>query len=224
MPTAVIRYATAVASAGAALLLLACASWPGTDLARFAGYIVLAAIVSTCKVKLPGLTSTVSPGFAVLLASVVELSWAETLLLAVVSGLVQSLWRPKRRPMPIQIAFNVATLVISATVAFQLAHQLVADNVAHAAAARVAVATVAIFAANTLLVAVLMGLLEGGNGSFASWRRIHLWTFPHYLVGAVVTTGVFVVSAAAGLPAVWLVLPALYLQFAYQREMADRST
>ena len=124
MPTSVMRYATAVTLTGALLLTLACASWTGSDPARLAGYFLLAVAASTFKVALPGLSGTASPGFAVLLASTIEFGWAETLLLAAVSGIVQCIWRAKKQPAPIQIAFSASSLAISASVAFHLAHQL----------------------------------------------------------------------------------------------------
>lgn len=217
MSASVTRYARVVIVVGAILFLTAIAGWDTRSLPLAGGYLALAALASTFKVRLPGLDGTVSPGFAVLLGAVVELGWSETAALAAVCGVIQCLWHAQKRPAAIQVAFNAAAMVISSGAAYQIAHGLIADNAPYCAVARLAVATPALFAANTLLVAMLLSLLEG-RSAFGFWRKLHLWTFPHYLLGGVTMTGLWFASMAAGLALPWLSLPILYLQFSYQRE------
>lgn len=203
---------------GTVLFLAALVSgWEFKRLPLWGAYAALALLASTFKVRLPGLQGTVSPGFAVLLGATVELGWAETAALAALCGLVQSMWHAKARPAALQVAFNAAAMVISADAAYHISHGLVSDTAAYAAVARLAIATPALFAANTLLVAVLLSLLEG-RSALGFWRKIHLWTFPHYLAGGMAMTGLWFASIAAGLALPWLSLPVLYLQFAHQRE------
>lgn len=217
MPISVTRYASAVVAVGAILFLAAVAGWEARSLPLCAGYLALAALASTFKVRLPGLPGTVSPGFAVLLGAIVELGWAETAVLAALCGLIQTLWHAKRRPAAIQVAFNVAAMVVSSSAAYHISHGLIGDTAAYSAIGRLAVATPALFAANTLLVALLLSLLEG-HSAFGFWRKLQLWTLPHYLAGGVAMSGLWFASIAAGLALPWLSLPVLYLQFAHQRE------
>ncbi len=216
------RYAGLVVAAGATLLLLALANWECHNASQCLGYVAMAAIASTFKVKLPGLTGTVSPGFAVVLAAVVELGWSETAVLAAVCGVVQCVWSARKRPGLLQAAFNAACMVLSAGAAFYLAHSLIPGSAVQVNIARVAIATPALFAANTILIAVLFSLIEERQvASF--WRKIHYWTFPHYVLGAVVTVGLGIASAAAGFALPWLALPVLYMQYAHQREMIGQT-
>ena len=222
MSSQVTRYARVVVAAGLLLLALAILGWDCHSLSRCLGYIAMAAVASTFKVKLPGLTGTVSPGFAAILAAVVELGWAETAVLAAVCGVVQCVWNARKRPGALQIAFNSACMVLSATAAFRLAHLAIANSTQYASVARVVIATPALFAANTILMALLFSLLEGQR-MLGFWRKIHLWTFPHYVLGAVVAVGLGLASSAAGFSLPWLALPVMYLQFAHQREMIGSS-
>jgi hypothetical protein len=221
MPPSVIRYASLVVAAGALLLLLAIAGWECHRLSHCLGYVTMAALASTLKVKLPGLNGTVSPGFAVVLAAIVEADWPETAVLAAVAGVVQCVWGARKRPGALQIAFNAAGMVLSAGAAFHISQSWVPGSAGHATVARIAIATPALFAANTILVAVLFSLLENQN-VLAFWRKIHYWTFPHYVLGALVAMGLGIASTAAGLSLPWLALPVLYLQYAHQREAIGR--
>ncbi len=221
MPGSAQRYVNGVAVAGALLLLMALAEWPGhaeSDFRQWVPYLLLAAFTSTLKVRLPGLAGSASPGFAVLLAAVASLSWAETAPLAVVCGLVQCYWNARKRPSATQLVFNAAAVVVSATIAFRFADWLVPAGSQYEPVARVAIATPTLFAANTILVALLFSLLEGGS-PLGFWRKINLWTFPHYVIGAVVTVATALASHTSGLALPWLALPVLYLQHAFQREL-----
>jgi len=53
-------------------------------------------------------TGTMSVLFIFLLAGIVELGLAKTVVIGAVSVLIQSYWRPKVRPLLVQALFNVA--------------------------------------------------------------------------------------------------------------------
>ena len=134
--------------------------------------------------KLPGLTGSISPGFVFLLVSVATLSWSETVAIAAVSGIVQSLWRPARRPSALQVAFNAATVAISGAVAHSLAHELSQAGGADVMVSVLGVAGVALLASNTLLVSTILCLIQeapfhGGApssfGPFLTTSRGECW-------------------------------------------------
>ena len=60
------------------------------------------------KVRLPGMESTLSVHFLFVLLGILELSLAETLVIGCSAVLVQSVWKTKRKPQPIQVVFNVS--------------------------------------------------------------------------------------------------------------------
>ena len=63
-------------------------------------------------------------GVAQILADVysITLGWQAAAMIAAVSAILQCMWRPKIRPTVIQIAFNSATMTLSALVATQAAN------------------------------------------------------------------------------------------------------
>lgn len=61
---------------------------------RLVAYLALAFITATWKVRLPGMTGTVSVSFVSLVVVVLKLEFAETILISTLMGVVQSLWKP----------------------------------------------------------------------------------------------------------------------------------
>jgi hypothetical protein len=108
MPKNALIYAWTVTALGVIVAASTAMLWQPRDTPAFLMSLGLALLASTLKVKLPGLTGTISPGFVFLLVAVARLSWSETVAIGVASALVQSLWRAKRRPANLQIGFNVS--------------------------------------------------------------------------------------------------------------------
>src|SRR5262245_59393432 len=83
------------------------------DLAMYMSFFVLALLTSTFKVRLPGITGTISVNFLFVLIATAVFTLAETVLMASFACVVQCLWKTKRRPQMIQVLFNVSVLSIS---------------------------------------------------------------------------------------------------------------
>src|SRR5437762_13963611 len=86
--------------------------WSFPDLSRYFGYLLLACLASTLKIKLPKIRGTMSVNFLFILIGVAQLTIAETIALGCVAALVQCLWRPRNRPTMAQALFNISTLVM----------------------------------------------------------------------------------------------------------------
>src|SRR5215467_9916103 len=99
--------------------------WHFRDATAFGVCLALALFASTLKLKVAGLTETLSPGFVFLLISIAMLNWSETIVIAVASGLAQSLWKPKRGPSLLQLGFAGGTMAISAAVTSSVTRALV---------------------------------------------------------------------------------------------------
>src|SRR5438552_12083767 len=93
-----------------------------SDLPRYFSYLLLAVFASTLKVRLPGITGTISVNFLFILIGIADFTLAETLTMGCAAILIQCIWRTKRRPQVVQVAFNMAALAISIAVAFQVSH------------------------------------------------------------------------------------------------------
>ena len=74
------------------------------NIAQFICYLLIAILASRLKVNLPGITGTMSVNFLFILLGILELSFAETLVLGYAAILVQCFDRD--RPSPIQVTFN----------------------------------------------------------------------------------------------------------------------
>src|SRR6185503_4149955 len=92
------------------------------NLPRYFSYLLLAVVASTLKVRLPGITGTISVNFLFILIGIADFTFAETLTMGCTAILIQCVWRTKTRPRFAQVFFNVAALALSIGVAYQVSH------------------------------------------------------------------------------------------------------
>src|SRR6266576_4158380 len=98
--------------------------WSFPDLPRYFGYLILACVGSTLKIKLPKIRGTMSINFLFILIGVAELTIAETITLGCVAALIQCLWKTRKQPALVQVLFNLSTVVTSIAIAFSASHGL----------------------------------------------------------------------------------------------------
>jgi hypothetical protein len=173
-----------------------------------------AALSSRLKVKLPGMTSSMSGNLPVILLGVTQLGLFSSLLVAVTAAIAQSYTSGGNKTKPIQFVFNACTLLNASGLAYLAYHsQIGARASAHTMSLVLAAATY--FVANTAPVASIIGLTEGGN-PFALWHKVFLWSFPNYVIGAGLTaiaTAFSTISGLATLAALMAVLFAVYQSY-----------
>ena len=184
-----------------------------TDPARYFGYLLLAGLASTLKIKLPKIGGTMSVNFLFILIGVAELTVTETIVLSCLAALIQCFWKPRKRPRAIQVLFNISTLVVSVTIAFLLSHALVQDT---NLLVLLVVAVCAYFVLNTGMVSLVLSL-TGDKPFRAVWRQCYLWSFPYYLVGAVIACAIVLSNRSMGWQPSLLMLPMMYLIYSYYR-------
>ncbi|MCP5111706.1 MAG: hypothetical protein GY953_12810, partial [bacterium] len=183
---------------------------------RFLAYLGLTLLTSAWKVWLPKMTGTISVNFVVLLAAIAELRLSEVMILAVAATVAQSLWKPEQKPRPVQILFNVATLVLTTSLAFGAFHGFEASVVDGSLAFVLFIAASVLYCGNTILVSAAVWLAEG-LPLREVWPRCCFWSFPYYVVGAVFSGLMVVTSSSAGWPASFLVLPLMALVYVSYR-------
>ena len=83
---------------GLIMLSLGVSHWETADPLRFTIYLLLALVASTLKVRLPGVTGTMSLNFLFILIGVSQLSFSETLALGAVATAMQCVWNARTRP------------------------------------------------------------------------------------------------------------------------------
>ncbi len=208
---------------GLILLSLGVSHWESADPARFAVYLALALIASTLKVRLPGLTGTMSLNFLFILIGVSQMSFSETLALGAIATVTQCLWASKARPTIPQVLFNVAALTMAITSANFIYHLPQIQQVNGRIPVMLALAACFFFLTNTVLVATVLSLVETRPFK-RTWQQCYLWTFPYYLIGAAVAGMVSVSSEYVGWRTALLILPIMYLTYLHYRLYVERHT
>ena len=178
-------YIALVVASGTGILLLAARWWSSASLAQFVALLCFTLFASTLKVRIPGMTSTISPNFAFLLIGIAFFSFSQVIVTAAAAALVQSVWRPKGRPQMVQILFSAAALVISSAFAFTTSHLLVRPFDNNNVAALAVLAGTLYFFMNTALVSIVVGLTEGQPIKQVG-QHCYEWVFPYFAFGIVV--------------------------------------
>jgi PAS domain S-box-containing protein len=214
-------YITFITVLGAACAYAGVTHGPPQDLLRWFCYLLLAIPASGLKVPLPGVTGTMSVLFLFLLAGTVELGLSETMLIGAICVLVQSYWRARVRPRPVQVAFSVANILIAIASSYFVFHATLLRTVSVGSPFRLALAASVFFVTNTFPIAAVIALTE--RKSLAEvWRNCYSWSFPYYLVGAAIV-GVFTFTNRMLDWQAWLlILPVVYVIFRSYRLYIDQ--
>ena len=205
-------YIGSIVALGAAALARGLPQWDLHDPIRFLCYLVLSVIASGLKVRLPGVTGTMSVSFLFLLVGIAELGLPSTLVMGAAGVLVQSFWHAKVRPRPVQLVFSVANVSIAVTAAHFVYSFPVVLLPYLQTPFRLAAAATAYFFANTFPIAVVIALTEG-KPLRRVWTGCYWWSFPYYLVGAAFV-GVFgFANRMLDWQAWLLILPVVYVLY-----------
>jgi len=212
MPNHARLYISWVIAAGSMLLVAAFAHWGCSDTFRFAAYLVLALVAGTLKIRLPGMTGTYSLTYLFVLIGIADLTFAETVMIAGSSMIVQSLWRPTERVTRAQVAFNAATGVISAAASFLVADAVGSLGFGRLLPLQIALAAGSYYAINTLLVSVIVAFLER-KLVLEVWSRWFEWCFPYYLAGVAIAGVIIACNHYLGWAYSLLLLPVMYAEY-----------
>jgi len=217
MPKDAKVYISLVSAAGIASMVYALSHAPVPhDMLRLLSYLLLSLIAATLKLRLPGLTGTMSIGFVFALLGISELSLVETMLIACSGVVVQCLWRAKPRPKPVQVLFSVSAVAASVALAFVCCQFVRTQFHAESVAIVLAVATCLYFMSNSLLVSGVLALVKR-EPLRVVWQQCYLFAFPYYLLGGAVAG----LMAASGRELGWkpplLILPVMGLIFLFYR-------
>jgi hypothetical protein len=207
-------FIASIVATGAVVLVNSLVHWKSSQPVELFVLLTMTVIASRLKVKLPGINGTMSVNVPFLLIVAVRLSAGESLAIAALASLVQSIPAVKSRATLVQALFNSATItnaVAAASLAFRLASHrglVLPLSVAGAGAA--------FFLANTVQVALVLWLAEGHN-PFNAWRGMARLSTPYYVLSA----GLAAVVCTAVQFAIWgealALLPFMYSIYASYR-------
>lgn len=172
--------------------------------------LVLGAVTSRMKVKLPGINGNMSVNLPFLLTAVVSLSAAEVVLVACASTAVQCWPRKDAKFNPQQIAFNLSMMAFASCLASLMFHAGLQRGIQWSSSTLgLALATATLFLGQTAPVAAIVAVSEGKAAGQIWWSLAHL-SFPYYVVSAGVTTMVQAVSSHMGWGLALAVFPVMY--------------
>lgn len=152
---------------------------------QFSILLAAAAVAGATKVPLPGITGTYSLHFVCILLGIRGLSLIELIAIAAAGTFVQCVWRAARRPTALQIAFNIAAVILSAAAA-RAVYRFTTTGM-HDQEIGAAVFAAAIYwVLNTGSVSVVLTLINEGN--FADlWATWSMWSLPYFVASAALT-------------------------------------
>ena len=208
LPARASIYICMIIAAGFGLLVYGALHWQSQSVSQFLGYLVMALLAGTCKVRLPRLTSTISISFVLILVAIAELGYAEAIWLSASVAVVQTMWRARRPRKLIRIAFNTANLVLSTSAAFFVCRTLLDLTPSRLLPVLLVLATAVLYASNSAMVAAVLCLAEH-KPMRDMWQQCYFWSFPYYLAGAAVSGLMIATARGAGWPFSFLVLPIL---------------
>jgi len=181
--------------------------WQEHNLLPLLSLLAVTVLTSKLKVRLPGLTSTMSVNLPFLLLAVAKLTLLEVSLVAIAAGLAQCLGS-SGRPEPVKVLFSVCNLVNAVAAAFVVFHHAGVEGKLTTSALWTVAAAVTYFMANTIPVATVIAISENLMPSKV-WSEFFLWTFPYYAMG----TGVAAIVGSVR-TAVWIsMLPAAMIAY-----------
>jgi diguanylate cyclase (GGDEF)-like protein/putative nucleotidyltransferase with HDIG domain len=205
-------FIAAMLTLGFAEFLVAGAGWRTSRPDKFLCYLIIAIAASLLKIKLPGVTSTMSLNFLIVLVGIVELTIPETLVIGCVATLIQSFWRTKSRPRLVQVAFNVMTITVAIAVTASVSSASILRGFGPNDPIRVAAVACAYFVANTFPIGAIIALTE--RKPFRKiWNDCYFWSFPYYMIGAAIAQVLHFANQRFGWQISFLILPLVYLIF-----------
>jgi hypothetical protein len=172
--------------------------------------LVLAALTSRMKVKLPGINGNMSVNLPFLLTAVVSLSAAEAVVVTCVSTAVQCWPRKDAKFEPQQMAFNLSMMAFASCIASLMFHAHWLRGMQWSSSTLgLALATATLFLGQTAPVAAIVAVSEGKAVGQIWWSLAHV-SFPYYVISAGVTTMVQAVSSHLGWGLALAAFPVMY--------------
>jgi hypothetical protein len=207
----------AMLATGVAALAGGLMQWQVTDPVRFLSFLIITAIASRLKLKLPGANGNMSVNLPFILIALAELSFSEAVVIAAVSAFVQGLPARGKSMKAVQALFNVSMLVVAVAVADVVFRHSAAIPGLAAKSLLIALAAAAFLVADTLPIATAISLTENLN-LITVWRNILALTFSYFALSA----GVAAIAATATRYVGWqtplVVLPVMIATYAsYKR-------
>ncbi len=193
---------------GTCVILYSAINPSSRNIAQFICYLLIAILAARLKVRLPGITGTMSVNFLFILLGILELGFTETMVLGTAAIMVQCFYRD--RPSPIQVTFNLCASAFAISVAYNVYHLKTTGFHAKSHPLLLGLSAITYFAANTGSIAAVIALTERKSIK-KIWVECYFWSFPYYLVGAAFAGMIGWFNRQFGWETSLLIVPIIYL-------------
>ena len=205
-------YIGIVAISGVSVCLGAVVNWTSGDPLQLGFYLLFTLFSSQLKVTLPGVTGTMSVNFLFNLIAVTLMTQAESLIIASAGTLTQCLWRPKSRPRPVQVLFNVTSVAVTTAGCYTVYHSAWLRHLNDSVPMMLMWACASYFVLNTVSISLVIAITER-KALWTIWFDNFFWTAPQYLFGACLAALNWYATRQFGWEITVLILPAIYLVY-----------
>jgi hypothetical protein len=191
--------------------------------AKFLAFMVVACVAARLRIKLPGVTGTMSVNLPFILVAAAQMNTAEALAVGFISTFFQCLAKGKKFNV-MQVAFNCSTitLAVAATRFIYVAPSLA--SMVSSPALRLALAAAGYALANTVPVAIVIGLTEA-RSILRTWLEMLQLSFPYLVASASIAGVTLTVTQEIGWQVPLAVLPIMAGIFlSYKRYFAATVT
>jgi len=184
---------------------------------RFASFLVVACIAARLRLKLPGLTGSMSVNLPFILVAVAEMSSPEALAVGCLSTFVQCIPnRPKKLNLT-QALFNFSNMALAVAATRVVFESATLGTAISGAPLRLTVAAGVFFLVNSVPVAVVISLSEAVN-ALRTWKGIFQLSFPYFLASAGIAGLVLTLSGHIGWQVPIAVMPLMLgIFYSYRR-------
>jgi hypothetical protein len=185
---------------------------------RFVSFLVVACIASRLRLKLPGVTGSMSVNLPFILVAVAEMSSLEALAVGCISTFVQCIpSRPKKLNVT-QALFNFSNMALAVAATRLMFQSAAASSVVSAAPLRLSMAGGVFFLVNSVPVAIVIALAEAVN-AVRTWLGMFQLSFPYFLASAAVSGLVLNLSNHIGWQVPVAVMPLMLAVFQSYRRL-----
>jgi hypothetical protein len=191
--------------------------------AKFLAFLLVACVAARLKIKLPGVTGTMSVNLPFILVAAAEMKPAEALAIGFISTFIQCLPKGKKFNL-VQTAFNCSTIMLAvATTRLIYTAPSVASMVS-SPALRLALAAAGYALTNTVPVAIVIGLTEAAS-MLRTWVEMLQLSFPYLVASAGIAGLTLTLSQEIGWQVPVAVLPIMVGIFqSYRRYFVATAT
>ena len=209
-----------VVACGMGALALALVNRGPLKPSEFIALLAVSLVASRLRVKLPGVTGTMSVNLPFILVAVAEMNTAEALVVGCLSTVVQCLPRAQQKFNWTKGIFNFANIALAISATRLLYNSAALQSVIKSHPVLLAVAAAGYFAVNSMPVAIVIALTENKN-PLRAWASMFQLSYPYFLLSAAIAGIVLTVSTQVGWQVPVILLPLMSgVFYSYRRYFA----